>query len=252
MDVSDTSALVTGAASGLGAATAAALAARGVRVVGLDLPASVEKAPDVAGVIYHAADVTQPDQVRAAIDVAAVNGPLRTVVNCAGIGPSARILGKKGPHDLGLFETVIRVNLIGTFNVLTLAAEAMAETDPVDEDGQRGVIVNTASVAAFEGQVGQAAYAASKGGVHSLTITAARDLASLGIRVNTVAPGIVETPMLATVSEEYRAGLAAGVPFPRRLGRPSEYAQIVTTFVDNDYLNGATLRMDGALRMAPR
>ena len=252
MDVSNTSALVTGAASGLGAATAAALVARGVRVMGLDLPAGVEKAPKVAGVTYHAADVTQPDQVRAAVSAAAANGPLRTVVNCAGIGPSARILGKKGTHDLGLFETVIRVNLIGTFNVLTLAAEAMAETDPVDDDGQRGVIVNTASVAAFEGQVGQAAYAASKGGVHSLTITAARDLASLGIRVNTVAPGIVETPMLATISEEYRAGLAAGVPFPRRLGRSSEYAQVVTTFVDNDYLNGTTLRMDGALRMAPR
>ena len=252
MDVSNTSALVTGADSGLGAATAAALAARGVRVVGLDLPASVEKAPDVAGVTYHATDVTEPDQVRAAVSAAVANGPLRTVVNCAGIGPSARILGKKGPHDLGLFETVIRVNLIGTFNVLTLAAEAMAANDPVDEDGQRGVIVNTASVAAFEGQVGQAAYAASKGGVHSLTIAAARDLASLGIRVNTVAPGIVETPMLATVSEEYRAGLAAGVPFPHRLGRPSEFAQIVTTFVDNDYLNGTTLRMDGALRMAPR
>lgn len=252
MDVSNTSALVTGAASGLGAATAAALATRGVRVVGLDLPAGVEKAPEVAGVTYHATDVTEPDQVRAAVAAAVANGSLRTVVNCAGIGPSARILGKKGPHDLGLFETVIRVNLIGTFNVLTLAAEAMAANDPVDEDGQRGVIVNTASVAAFEGQVGQAAYAASKGGVHSLTIAAARDLASLGIRVNTVAPGIVETPMLATVSEEYRAGLAAGVPFPHRLGRPSEFAQIVTTFVDNDYLNGTTLRMDGALRMAPR
>lgn len=252
MDVSNTSALVTGAASGLGAAIAAALADRGVRVIGVDLPAGIEKAPEVDGVTYHAADVTQPDQVRAAVAAAAEVGPLRTVVNCAGIAPSARILGKKGPHDLGLFETVIRVNLIGTFNVLTLAAEAMAETDPVDEDGQRGLIVNTASVAAFEGQVGQAAYAASKGGVHSLTITAARDLASLGIRVNTVAPGIVETPMLATVSEEYRAGLAAGVPFPHRLGRPSEYAQVVTTFVDNDYLNGTTLRMDGALRMAPR
>ncbi|MCT1802245.1 3-hydroxyacyl-CoA dehydrogenase [Kocuria sp. WRN011] len=252
MDVSNTSALVTGAASGLGAATAAALADRGVRVIGVDLPAGIEKAPEVDGITYHAADVTQPDDVRAAVAMATEVGPLRTVVNCAGIAPSARILGKKGPHDLALFETVIRVNLIGTFNVLTLAAEAMAETDPVDEDGQRGLIVNTASVAAFEGQVGQAAYAASKGGVHSLTITAARDLASLGIRVNTVAPGIVETPMLATVSEEYRAGLAAGVPFPRRLGRPSEYAQIVTTFVDNDYLNGTTLRMDGALRMAPR
>lgn len=252
MDVSNTSALVTGAASGLGAATAAALADRGVRVIGVDLPAGIEKAPEVDGITYYAADVTQPDDVRAAVAMATEVGPLRTVVNCAGIAPSARILGKKGPHDLTLFETVIRVNLLGTFNVLTLAAEAMAETNPVDEDGQRGLIVNTASVAAFEGQVGQAAYAASKGGVHSLTITAARDLASLGIRVNTVAPGIVETPMLATVSEEYRAGLAAGVPFPRRLGRPSEYAQIVTTFVDNDYLNGTTLRMDGALRMAPR
>lgn len=252
MDVSNTSALVTGAASGLGAATAAALADRGVRVIGVDLPAGIEKAPEVAGVTYHAADVTQPEDVRAAVAAAAEVGPLRTVVNCAGIAPSARILGKKGPHDLGLFETVIRVNLLGTFNVLTLAAQAMAETEPVDEDGQRGLIVNTASVAAFEGQVGQAAYAASKGGVHSLTITAARDLASLGIRVNTVAPGIVETPMLATVSEEYRAGLAAGVPFPHRLGRPTEYAHIVTTFVDNDYLNGTTLRMDGALRMAPR
>lgn len=252
MDVSNTSALVTGAASGLGAATAAALAERGVRVIGVDLPAGIDKASEGSGVRYHPADVTQPDDVRAAVAAAAETGPLRTVVNCAGIAPSARILGKKGPHDLALFETVIRVNLIGTFNVLTLAAEAMAETDPVDEDGQRGLIVNTASVAAFEGQVGQAAYAASKGGVHSLTITAARDLASLGIRVNTVAPGIVETPMLATVSEEYRAGLAAGVPFPHRLGRPSEYAQIVTTFVDNDYLNGTTLRMDGALRMAPR
>lgn len=252
MDVSNTSALVTGAASGLGAATAAALASRGVRVVGVDLPDGIEKAPEVPGVTYHAADVTGPEEVRAAVTAAAEQGPLRTVVNCAGIAPSARILGRKGPHDLGLFETVVRVNLLGTFTVMTLAAEAIAATDPVDQDGQRGVIVNTASVAAFEGQVGQAAYAASKGGVHSLSITAARDLASSGIRVNTVAPGIVETPMLATVSEEYRAGLAEGVPFPHRLGRPAEYAQIVTTFVDNDYLNGTTLRMDGALRMAPR
>ena len=252
MDVSNTSALVTGAASGLGAATAAALVARGARVIGVDLPAGIEKAPAVESVSYHAADVTSPEEVRGAVVAAAEVAPLRTVVNCAGIAPSARVLGKKGPHDLALFETVIRVNLLGTFNVLTLAAEAIAATDPVDEDGQRGLIVNTASVAAFEGQVGQAAYAASKGGVHSLTITAARDLASQGIRVNTVAPGIVETPMLATVSEEYTAGLAAGVPFPHRLGRPEEYAQIVTTFIDNDYLNGTTLRMDGALRMAPR
>ncbi|MFI7493865.1 SDR family NAD(P)-dependent oxidoreductase [Kocuria sp. M4R2S49] len=252
MDVTDTSALVTGAASGLGAATAAMLAGRGVRVFAVDLPAAIEKAPDVDGVTYLAADVTDPDQVRAAVTAAADAGPLRTVVNCAGIGPSARVLGKQGVHDLGLFETVLRVNLLGTFTVLALAAERIAATDPLDDDGQRGLVVNTASVAAFEGQVGQAAYAASKGGVHSLGITAARDLASAGIRVNTIAPGVIETPMLAAVSDEFRAGLAAGVPFPRRLGRPGEFAQLVATFLDNDYLNGATVRMDGALRMAPR
>ena len=192
------------------------------------------------------------DAVAAAVDAAADAGPLRTVVNCAGIGPSARVLGRQGVHDLDLFETVLRVNLLGTFTVLALAAQRIAATEPVDEDGQRGLVVNTASVAAFEGQVGQAAYAASKGGVHSLGITAARDLASSGIRVNTIAPGVVETPMLASVGEEFRAGLAAGVPFPRRLGRPEEFAQLVGAFLDNDYLNGTTVRMDGALRMAPR
>ena len=252
MDITDTSALVTGAASGLGAATAAMLAARGVRVTGLDLPAGLERAPAVDGVSYVAADVTDHDQVRAAVAAAADAGPLRTVVNCAGIAPSARVLGRKGPHDLALFETVVRVNLLGTFTVLTLAAERIAATDPVDDDGQRGLVVNTASVAAFEGQVGQAAYAASKGGVHSLTITAARDLASSGIRVNTIAPGVLETPMLAGLGEEFRAGLAAGVPFPHRLGRPEEFARLVGSFVDNDYLNGATVRLDGSLRMAPR
>lgn len=252
MDISNTSALVTGAASGLGAATAALLAACGMRVTGLDLPASIEKAPPVEGVSYVAADVTDPGQVRAAVATAAESGPLRVVVNCAGIAPSARILGRKGPHNLGLFETVVRVNLVGTFTVMTLAAEVMAATEPIDIQGQRGLIVNTASVAAFEGQVGQAAYAASKGGVHSLTITAARDLASSGIRVNTIAPGILETPMLATVSEDYRAGLAEGVPFPARLGQPEEFARLVESFLDNDYLNGTTVRLDGALRMAPR
>ncbi|QCU76889.1 SDR family NAD(P)-dependent oxidoreductase [Citricoccus sp. SGAir0253] len=252
MDLANTSALVTGAASGLGAATAAVLAGRGAHVIGVDLAAATEKAPAVEGVTYVPADVTDPDQVRAAVAAASAAGPLRTVVNCAGIAPSARILGRSGPHDLGLFETVVRVNLLGTFTVLTLAAEAMAATEPVDEDGQRGVVVNTASVAAFEGQIGQAAYAASKGGVHSLTITAARDLAGQGIRVNTIAPGVIETPLVMTISEEYRAGLAEGVPFPHRLGRPAEFASLVETFVDNHYLNGTTIRMDGALRMAPR
>jgi NAD(P)-dependent dehydrogenase (short-subunit alcohol dehydrogenase family) len=232
----DTSAVVTGAASGLGAAAAAALAAAGARVFGLDL--AVAGAPVVAG-------------VTAAVAAASVKGPLRTVVNCAGVGPSARILGRKGVHDLDLYAQVVRVNLVGTFTVLALAAEAMAKTEPL-ADGQRGVVINTASVAAFDGQVGQAAYASSKGGIVSLTLPAARDLAQHGIRVNAIAPGIVDTPMLATVSEEYRATLAAGVPFPQRLCRPDEFAQLALAIIAHDYLNGETIRMDGALRMAPR
>ncbi|WP_329417528.1 SDR family NAD(P)-dependent oxidoreductase [Streptomyces sp. NBC_00704] len=252
MQLENTAALVTGGASGLGAATAKALAGRGARVFALDLKDGVDKAPAVDGVTYVPADVTDPEQVRAAVETAAGSGvPLRTVVNCAGIGPSARILGKKGPHDLGLYAKVIQINLVGTFNVLALASEAIAETE-TDGDGQRGVIVNTASIAAYDGQIGQAAYASSKGGVVGLTLPAARDLAQYGIRVCTIAPGIVETPMLATVSEEFRAGLAAGVPFPRRLARPEEYAQLALSIVDHDYLNGETIRMDGALRMAPR
>jgi NAD(P)-dependent dehydrogenase (short-subunit alcohol dehydrogenase family) len=249
MQLDNTSAIVTGGASGLGAATAKALADKGVRVFALDL--KVENAPAVDGVTYVATDVTEPEQVRAAVAQAADAGPLRTVVNCAGIGPSMRILGKKGVHDLDAYATVIKINLIGSFNVMALAAEAIAETDP-DEQGQRGVIVNTASIAAYDGQVGQAAYASSKGGIVGLTLPAARDLAQYGIRVNTIAPGIVETPMLATVSEEFRAGLAAGVPFPQRLARPDEFAQLALAIIDHDYLNGEVIRMDGALRMAPR
>ena len=162
-----------------------------------------------------------------------------------------RILGRNGVHDLDLYATVVKVNLIGSFNVLVLAAEKIAATEPL-EDGQRGVVVNTASIAAYDGQVGQAAYASSKGGIVGLTLPAARDLAQHGIRVNTIAPGIVETPMLATVSDEFRAGLAAGVPFPQRLGRPDEYARLALAIIDHDYLNGEVIRMDGALRMAPR
>jgi NAD(P)-dependent dehydrogenase (short-subunit alcohol dehydrogenase family) len=249
MLLDNTSAVVTGGASGLGSATARALAGRGVRVFALDL--KVDEAPEIDGVTYVATDVTDPGQVQAAVDRAAEAGPLRTVVNCAGIGPSMRILGKKGPHDLDAYATVVKVNLIGSFNVLTLAAEKIAATQPL-EDGQRGVVVNTASIAAYDGQVGQAAYSSSKGGIVGLTLPAARDLAQYGIRVNTIAPGIVETPMLATVSEEFRAGLAAGVPFPQRLGRPEEYAQLALAIIDHDYLNGEVIRMDGALRMAPR
>lgn len=251
MQLQNTSAVVTGGASGLGHATATALAGQGARVFALDLPAGIDNAPAVDGVTYVATDVTDPAQVSAAVEQAAAAGPLRTVVSCAGIGPSARILGKKGVHDLELYATVVKVNLVGTFNVLALAAEQIAQTDP-DEHGQRGVIVNTASIAAYDGQVGQAAYSSSKGGIVGLTLPAARDLAQYGIRVCTIAPGIVETPMLATVSDEFRAGLASGVPFPQRLARPEEYAQLALAIIDHDYLNGEVIRMDGALRMAPR
>ena len=252
MQVSDTAAIATGGASGLGAATAAALAGQGASVFVLDLPKAIESAPQVDGVEYVATDVTDPESVQSAVDRAASSGvPLRVVVNCAGIGPSARILGKKGVHDLALYAKVVQVNLIGTFNVMALAAEKIAAT-PALEDGQRGVVVNTASIAAYDGQIGQAAYASSKGGIVGLNLPAARDLAQYGIRVNTIAPGIVETPMLATVSEEFRAALAAGVPFPQRLGRPEEYARLALMLVEHDYLNGEVIRMDGALRMAPR
>jgi NAD(P)-dependent dehydrogenase (short-subunit alcohol dehydrogenase family) len=252
MYVNDTAAIVTGGASGLGAATAAALAKRGARVFALDLPQSIEGAPEVDGVTYVATDVTKPDEVKAAVEQAAGAGvPLRTVVNCAGIGPSMRILGKKGVHDLDFYAKVVQVNLIGSFNVLALAAEEIAKTEPLEHD-VRGAVVNTASVAAYEGQIGQAAYASSKGGILGLNLPAARDLAQYGIRVNTIAPGIVETPMLATVSEDFRAGLARGIPFPQRLGRPEEYAELALFLIEHDYINGEVIRMDGALRMAPR
>ncbi|GAB3058015.1 SDR family NAD(P)-dependent oxidoreductase [Micromonospora schwarzwaldensis] len=253
MELARTAAIVTGAASGLGAATAAALAAAGATVHGFDLGPAVAAVRDApAGVRYADVDVCDPAAVRAAVDRAAGGGePLRTVVNCAGIAPSQRILGRRGAHDLDLFARVVQVNLIGTFTVLTLAAERIAETTP-DRHGQRGVIVNTASVAAYEGQVGQAAYASSKGGVVALTLPAARDLAQQGIRVMTIAPGIMLTPMMRTVSPEFRAGLGAGVPFPSRLGEPGEHAALVLSIIGNDYLNGEVIRLDGALRMSPR
>lgn len=249
MRISGVAALVTGGGSGLGAATAKALAAKGAEVLAIDLPNAVAKAEPVAGVTHLAADVTDPAQVTAA--VATATAPLRIVVNCAGVGTAGRVLSSKGPHDLGMFRKVIEINLIGTFNVLRLAAEAMAGNEPLD-DGQRGVVINTASVAAFDGQVGQAAYAASKGGIVGLTLPAARDLAQYGIRVMAIAPGVVDTPMLAGVTEEFREALAAGVPFPKRLGRPDEYAQLAISIIEHDYLNGEVIRMDGALRMAPR
>ena len=253
MQITDTAALVTGGASGLGAATASALAEAGASVFALDLASSIEKAGEApAGVEYVEADVTDPASVSAAVATAVASGkPLRTVVNCAGIGTAGRILGKNGHHDLDLYARIIQINLIGSFNVLALAAEEIAKTEG-DEHGQRGLVVNTASVAAFEGQIGQVAYASSKGGIVGMNLPAARDLAQFGIRVNTIAPGIIETPMLAGVEEKFRQALAEGVPFPKRLGRPDEYARLVMMLVEHDYINGEVIRLDGALRMAPR
>jgi NAD(P)-dependent dehydrogenase (short-subunit alcohol dehydrogenase family) len=252
MQLDGIAALVTGAASGLGAATAAHLADRGATVYGLDLSKAVAGATTPADVQLLAADVTDGEQVRAAIAHIRDDGrELRLAVNCAGIAPSARILSRSGPHDLDLFHTVLKVNLLGSFNVLRLSAEAMSALEP-DGRGQRGVIVNTASIAAFEAQVGQIAYAASKAGVAGMTVTAARDLAQYGIRVVTIAPGIVDTPMMAGFTEDVRAGLAATVPFPRRLAEPAEYARLVSMIAEHDYLNGEVIRMDGALRMAAR
>jgi NAD(P)-dependent dehydrogenase (short-subunit alcohol dehydrogenase family) len=253
MQVENTAAIVTGGASGLGAATAKALAAKGATVFAFDLAGSIEKAPEVAGVHYVAVDVTNVEQVREAVATAANAGvPLRTVVNCAGVGTAGRILNKDGSvGDLAKYAMVININLVGTYNVLALAAEQIAKTAPLADDA-RGVIINTASVAAFEGQVGQAGYSSSKGGVVGLMLPAARDLATYGIRVCTIAPGIVETPMLAGVNEEFQKTLAAGVPFPKRLGRPDEYAQLAAFIVEHDYLNGEVIRFDGALRMQPR
>ncbi len=256
MNVSGMTAVITGAASGLGAATAAKLASLGAIVVGFDLAQSIATAPSVEGVSYVEVDVTDPSAVSHGLDVACDIAseraqPLSIVVNCAGIAPSARVLSRKGVHDAGLFAKVIDINLTGTFNVLSLAAERIAQNEP-DAQGQRGVIVNTASIAGYEGQIGQVAYAASKGGVISMTIAAARDLAQYGIRVNTIAPGVVETPLLATVSPEFREALESSVPFPSRLARADEYAALATFLISHDYMNGEVVRMDGALRMAPR
>ena len=253
MDVSGASVLVTGGASGLGAATARRFASEGAQVFGLDLQASIDKAAPVDGVTLIAADVTDEAQVQGAIDTIAESGaPLRVAVNCAGVGWAARILGKNGPHELDLFRKVIDINLVGTFNVMRLAANRMAEETTIDGDGQRGVIINTASVAAFEGQIGQIAYAASKGGVHAMTSSAARDLARIGVRVCTIAPGTISTPMLAGVTPEFQKTLAEAIPFPQRLGEPDEYAQLAAFIAEHNYLNGETIRMDGAIRMAPR
>jgi len=247
------SALVTGGASGLGLGTARHLTERGARVVLLDLPGSAgEQAAKELGATFVAADITATPRVEAALDAAERNGPLRAVVHCAGRGGDRhRILDKeRTPGPLDAFAHVIRVNLTGTYNVLRLAAARMSGNEPLD--GERGAIVLTASVAAFEGQIGQTSYAASKSAVRGITIVAARDLASWQIRVNTIAPGIMDTPMLARLRDDIRAGLAASVPYPKRLGTPADYAQLAASIIENPYLNGEVIRLDGAIRMAPR
>jgi NAD(P)-dependent dehydrogenase (short-subunit alcohol dehydrogenase family) len=247
--------VVTGGGSGLGAATARRLAAGGAKVALIDVNASGGRAVAAdlgdAGCFIEA-DVCEETQVRAAVEQACLRyGGLHGAVNCAGIAPAERVLGKTGPHSLALFTRVIGVNLIGTFNVIRLAAEAIARNTPA-ADGERGIIVNTASVAAFEGQIGQAAYSASKAGVAGMTLPIARELARFGIRVMTIAPGIFETPMVAAMSSEVQASLGAQVPFPSRLGKPDEYAALVEHIISNTMLNGAVIRLDGAIRMGPK
>jgi NAD(P)-dependent dehydrogenase (short-subunit alcohol dehydrogenase family) len=244
-------AIVTGGASGLGLATATELTAAGAAVVLLDLPSSNgEAAAKELGGVFVPTDVTDEGSVLAAVEQASSMGPLRVAVNCAGVGTPGRVVGKNGPLPLEQFAKVVTVNLVGTFNVIRLAAAAMAQTDAVD--GERGVIVNTASVAAFDGQIGQAAYAASKGGVVGMTLPLARDLADKLIRVMTIAPGLFDTPMLQGLPEPARQSLGAQVPMPSRLGTPVEYAALARHIVENPMLNGEVIRLDGAIRMAPR
>lgn len=253
MQLDGLTAIVTGGASGLGAATAKRFHEGGARVALLDLNETTasEIATSLGG-IGIGCDVTDEASVVAALEaVAARLGPARVLVNCAGIAPAARIVGRKGPHPLADFRRVLDINLTGSFNTMRLFAERAQQFDPLD-DGERAVIVNTASVAAFEGQIGQAAYAASKGGIAALTLPAAREFAGDGIRVNAIAPGTFETPMLGAMPDEVRESLAAAVPFPSRLGRPEEYAALAAHIVENRYVNGTVLRLDGALRMASR
>ncbi|MGI9647458.1 MAG: SDR family NAD(P)-dependent oxidoreductase [Acidimicrobiia bacterium] len=253
MKVEGVAALVTGGASGLGAACVRRLTRKGATVLVADLQDELGEAiaDEVGGGFVHA-DVTDSAEVQAAVDAAAALAPLRVVVNCAGIGPPARTLSRDGsPLDLASFEKIININLVGTFNVIRLAASAMSQVEPL-EDGSRGAIVNTASVAAFDGQIGQAAYSASKGGIVGMTLPIARDLAVLGIRVNTIAPGIMDTPLLAGLPEPARESLATQVLYPKRLGDPDEFAHLAYHIVENDYLNGETIRVDGGIRMQPK
>lgn len=253
MDISGVGAIVSGGASGLGEATARRLVAAGAVVTLLDFNADRGEAlAKELGCLFAQADVTDGAQVAEAVAAAAEGAPLRIAVNCAGTGDAARTIERDGsPHDPKRWKRVLDINLLGTFHCLTLEASQIASSEPLD-DGVRGVIINTASIAAFDGQIGQLAYSASKGGVVGMTLPAARDLSAVGIRVNTIAPGLMDTPLLGMLPAEAKASLGAGVVFPKRLGLPDEYAKLALHIIDNDYLNGEVLRLDGALRMPPK
>jgi NAD(P)-dependent dehydrogenase (short-subunit alcohol dehydrogenase family) len=254
MNLENVAVVVTGGASGMGAATASTLSNRGARVALLDLDGeAVKEVAAKIGGVGLAVDVSDEVSVQQALDTVERDlGVPRVVVSCAGIAPASRIVGREEPHALELFQRVINVNLVGTFNVLRLAAAKMTALEPTSKSGQRGVIINTASVAAFEGQIGQAAYASSKGGVVALTLPAARELARFGIRVMTIAPGLIGTPMLLNMPDDVQASLATQVPFPQRFGEPEEFAELVSHIIDNEMLNGDVIRLDGAIRLAPK
>jgi len=252
MFLAGVAAIVTGGGSGLGRATAEKLAGKGARVAVFDLnPAAAAEAARVVNGLALVGDVADEASASAALaKAAAAHGPARVLINCAGIGVAKRVVGRDGPQPLVDFEKVIRVNLIGTFNMIRLAAAEMAKLEPVD--GERGVIISTASIAAYDGQIGQAAYSASKGGVVAMTLPIARELAQFGVRVNAIAPGVFMTPMMAGLPQPAQDSLGASVPFPQRLGQPAEYAALAVHIVENGYINGETIRIDGALRMAPK
>lgn len=254
MEIKGMAAVVTGGGSGMGAETARHLAKAGAKVAVLDInKANADAvAKEIGGVAFEC-DVTSEASAKAALEGAkSAHGPVRILMNCAGIAPGARVVGKDGPHDLGFFTKVITVNLIGTFNMLRLAANEMSTLDVLNDTGERGVIINTASVAAYEGQIGQAAYSASKGGVVGMTLPAARELARFGVRVVTIAPGLIGTPMLTAMPQEVQDSLIATTLFPKRLGKPEEFSRLALHVVENAMINGETIRLDGAVRLAPK
>jgi NAD(P)-dependent dehydrogenase (short-subunit alcohol dehydrogenase family) len=257
MDLNGVAAIVSGGASGLGEATVRGLAAAGCKVVVADLNEDLGKSvAESVGGVFASTDVASEDSVAAAVAAAGALGvPLRVAVSCAGIGWASRTVGRDGtPHDLGVYKKVIDVNLIGTFNIMRIAAAAIAKTEPADADGQRGVVINTASIAGLEGQTGQIAYSASKGGIIGMTVPAARDLAAIGIRVNTICPGIIDTPIYGSgpASDEFKAKLVAPVVFPKRMGTAAEFAHLVRSLIENDYMNAEVIRFDGGIRFQPK